>query len=155
MQNGNYPEDPYAQFDPQLTAGNGMTTYNAAVGNNNENSMYATTGGYGGQSQIGGQYYPQQGYSQMANMNGAPLQQFVGYGNQPQFAPSYGPSHMASYVNRRSTLTALPVMDIGLPPLAIKVFAERDEEGRPIPPMFLTAPNHDAGVVYIQHVSRF
>lgn len=155
MQNSYYPSEQYSQFDPELQSGNSSTPYGAA-GNN----MYAPMNGYGGPPQMG-QYYPQQGHAQMSNMNGPPMQQFNGYTNpqhsQQQFEPSYGPSHMASYANgppnRRSTLTVLPVMDISMPPLAVKVFAEREEDGRPVPPMFLTAPNHDAGVVNIQHVS--
>jgi hypothetical protein len=156
MQNSYYPSEQYSQFDPELQSGNSMVPYGAA-GNN----MYPPMNGYGGPPQMG-QYYAQQGYSQMPNINGPPMQQFNGYANpqhsQQQPASLYGPSHMASYANgpsnRRSTLTVLPAMDISMPPLAVKVFAEREEDGRPVPPMFLIAANHDAGVVNIQHVSQ-
>lgn len=92
MQNGYYPEDPYASFDPQNTAGNGMMPYGGGGGN----GPYAPINGYGG-PQMSGQYYPQQGYQQMANMNGPQMPNYNGYPNQQQFA--YGPSHMATYAN--------------------------------------------------------
>lgn len=160
MQNNNYQEDPYASFDPQATTGNGMMPY----GGGGSNGPYPPMNGYGGQ-QMGGQYYPQQNFQQASNVNGQQMQPY-GYANQQQFA--YGPSHMATYANvnngfgnghdnRRQFLSTgmqLAVPDIGLPPLAIKVFAERDEDGRPMGPMFLTAPNFDAGIVNVQHVSH-
>lgn len=162
MQNGNYQEDPYASFDPQNTAGNGMMPYAGVRGN----GPYGPANGYGG-PQMAGQYYPQQGYQPMQNMNGPQMPQYNGYANQQQF--TYGEAHMATYGNnnngfnngyggsRRQSVSAgmhMSVPDIGLPPLAIKVFAERDEDGHPVPPMFLTAANHDAGIVNVQHVSH-
>jgi hypothetical protein len=161
MQNNNYYQSggQYQQFDPELQPGNNMAPYGAP-----NNDMFAAMNGYAGPPQMG-QYHAQQGYSQqMPNMGG---QQYNGYANPQQYSPqpfaqpTYGPSHMATYgnsnsgvTNRRPTMNIMPVMDIGMPPLAVKVFSERDEGGRPVPPMFLTAPNHDAGVVNISHVSH-
>lgn len=97
-------------------------------------------------------YPPPTGSQQLQSFNG-----YVPQHGLQQYGHSYGPSHMASYANgtpaRRSTLSVIPPMDIGMAPIAIKLFAERDEEGYPTTPMFLTAPNYEAGVVLIQHVS--
>ncbi|KAE9988560.1 hypothetical protein EG328_009693 [Venturia inaequalis] len=54
--------------------------------------------------------------------------------------------------NRRQSFTTgmqLIIPDIGLPPLAIKVFAQRDKDGHAVHPMFLTEMNPDAGIVNI------
>ncbi|TLD23565.1 hypothetical protein E2P81_ATG08909 [Venturia nashicola] len=160
MQNRRYSEDRYAEFDPQKTPGNSMMPHAGGGGNQSNAQM----NGYGG-SQMGGQNYQQQ----MGSSNG-PQMPVNNYPNQQQFA--YGPSHMATYANananhgfdtgyggnayggnRRQSVTSgmqLNVPNIGLPPLAIKVFAQRDKDGRAIPPMFVTAANPDAGVINIK-----
>jgi hypothetical protein len=168
MENAYHPETgQYQNFEPQQRSDSNN--------NNNNNNMvpYTTAGNnmYGAQASAPqmytygvpppmGQYNT--GYPPlMPNSNGHHMQLYNGYAHpqhsQQQLATSYGPSHMASYANgapnRRSTFSVVPAMDISMPPLAIKIFAERDEDGRPIPPMFLTVANHEAGVINIQHVS--
>lgn len=173
MQNDRFSEDPYAAFDPQNTSGKSMVPMNE-YGDPQMGGQYYQQQGYQqqGYQQQGYQQqgYQQQGYQQgnqhMGNMND-PQMPFDGYANQQQFA--YGPSHMATYANtndgfgngpdgnrRQSVTNDMPffVPDIGLPPLAIKVFVERDEDENPIPPMFLTRPNLDAGVINIKGVSH-